>query len=68
MHSFQPQWIEFAAQAWQPLANHLWQATLTALLAWTLLRFVRPASARVRYAVLALALLRFVVPAAAVQL
>jgi hypothetical protein len=52
---------------WPALANHLWQATLTALLAWMLLRFIRPASARVRYAVLALALLRFVIPAAAVQ-
>ena len=58
---------EWAQWLWPPLANHLWQATLTALLAWMLLRLMRPTSARVRYAVLALAWLRFVIPASAVQ-
>jgi beta-lactamase regulating signal transducer with metallopeptidase domain len=52
----------WSARGWPPLANHLWQATLFALLALAAASLLRRAPARARYHVWLLALVKFSLP------
>ena len=63
--SFHQHFAEWSRWLWPSFLNHLWQATLFALLVWSAMWLLRRASPRVRYAAWALALAKFVFPAAA---
>lgn len=53
---------EWSVWFWPMFANHLWQATLVALLAWVSIRLLTRASAQVRHLIGLVALVKFLVP------
>lgn len=55
---------EWSQWFWPLAINHLWQATLFALLVWAAMLLLRQASARARYAAWMLAMVKFLLPAA----
>lgn len=58
-HQMLAEWSEWF---WPSFANHLWQATLFALLAWIAARFLTRATARVRHLIWLMAFVKFLVP------
>ncbi|MFP5265259.1 MAG: TonB family protein [Blastocatellia bacterium] len=55
---------EWSAWGWPLLANHLWQATLVALLAFVAARLLKQSAARARCAIWAVASAKFALPSA----
>ncbi len=49
---------------WPLLANHLWQTTLIALVAWVAVLLLRRATSRARYLIWMIAFVKFLVPSA----
>jgi TonB family protein len=49
---------------WLLLANHLWQTTLIALVAWAVIMSLKRATARARYLIWMIAFLKFLAPSA----
>jgi TonB family protein len=56
--------FEWSQWLWPSLANHLWQTTLIAAIAWIVVLLVRRAPARPRHLIWLIALVKFVVPSA----
>ncbi|MGH9799572.1 MAG: M56 family metallopeptidase, partial [Blastocatellia bacterium] len=61
LHNFLAEWSQWF---WPLAINHLWQATLFALLVWAAMVLLRQASPRMRHAARVLALAKFLLPAA----
>jgi beta-lactamase regulating signal transducer with metallopeptidase domain len=55
---------EWSQWAWPLVANHLWQTTVFALMAWGIVRLLKRSTARVRYCVWSIALMKFLLPSA----
>ena len=55
---------EWSQWFWPLAINHLWQATLFALLVWAAMLLLRQASARARHVAWMLAMMKFLLPAA----
>jgi beta-lactamase regulating signal transducer with metallopeptidase domain len=56
--------FEWSRWFWPLLANHLWQTTLLALIAWLVVMSLRRATARARYLIWMIAFLKFLAPSA----
>jgi TonB family protein len=56
--------VEWSQWFWPLLANHLWQTTLLALIAWVVVLSLRRATARARYAIWMIVFLKFLAPSA----
>jgi TonB family protein len=56
--------FEWSQWLWPLLANHLWQTTLLALIAWVVVMSLRRATARARYLIWMIAFLKFLAPSA----
>ena len=65
LHEWMAGW---AGWIWPLFANHLWQATLFASVAFVAVLSIRRGPSRVRYAIWAIAALKFAVPSAALAL
>jgi beta-lactamase regulating signal transducer with metallopeptidase domain len=55
---------EWSQWVWPLVANHLWQTTVFALMAWGIVRLLKRSTARVRYCVWSIALMKFLLPSA----
>jgi beta-lactamase regulating signal transducer with metallopeptidase domain len=55
---------EWSQWIWPLVADHLWQTTLFALMAWGAARLLRRMTARVRYFIWLIALVKFLLPSA----
>lgn len=62
--SFHQSFAEWSQWFWLLLANHLWQATLFAVVAWAATLALKRSSARARHAVWLIAMAKFLLPAA----
>lgn len=56
--------FEWSQWFWPLLANHLWQTTLLALIAWVVVSSLRRATARARYVIWMIAFLKILAPSA----
>jgi len=61
LHQFFAEWAKWF---WLALANHLWQATLVAFVAWIAATTLRKSSPRARSVIWMIAILKFVLPSA----
>lgn len=55
---------EWSQWVWPLVANHLWQTTVFALMAWGIVRLLKRSTARVRYCIWSIALVKFLLPSA----
>src|SRR5215468_10881315 len=55
---------EWSQWVWPLVANHLWQTTVFALMAWGTARLLKRSTARVRYFIWSIALVKFLLPSA----
>jgi beta-lactamase regulating signal transducer with metallopeptidase domain len=55
---------EWSQWVWPLVANHLWQTTVFALMAWGIVRLLKRSTARVRYCIWSIALMKFLLPSA----
>ena len=55
---------EWSQWVWPLVANHLWQTTVFALIAWGVVRLLKRSTARVRYCIWSIALMKFLLPSA----
>ncbi|MEP7342379.1 MAG: M56 family metallopeptidase [Acidobacteriota bacterium] len=62
--AFHHVWAEWSQWFWPSAINHLWQATLFALLVWAAMLALRQASPQMRYAAWLLAMAKFLLPVA----
>jgi TonB family protein len=56
--------FEWSQWFWPLLANHLWQTTLIAFIAWVFVSLLRRATSRARYLIWMIAFVKFLVPSA----
>jgi TonB family protein len=56
--------FEWSQWFWPLLANHLWQTTLIAFVAWVLVSLLRRATSRARYLIWMIAFVKFLFPSA----
>jgi beta-lactamase regulating signal transducer with metallopeptidase domain len=55
---------EWSQWVWPLVANHLWQTTVFALMAWGIVLLLKRSTARVRYFIWSIALMKFLLPSA----
>jgi beta-lactamase regulating signal transducer with metallopeptidase domain len=55
---------EWSQWVWPLVANHLWQTTVFALMAWGIVRLFKRSTARVRSCIWSIALMKFLLPSA----
>jgi beta-lactamase regulating signal transducer with metallopeptidase domain len=60
--TFHQTMAEWSQWMWPLVANHLWQTTVFALMAWGIVRLLKRSTARVRYCIWSIALVKFLLP------
>jgi len=62
--AFHQTYFEWSQWFWPLLANHLWQTTLIAFIAWVFVSLLRRATSRARYLIWMIAFVKFLFPSA----
>jgi TonB family protein len=62
--TFHQTYFEWTQWFWPLLANHLWQTTLIAFIAWVFVSLLRRATSRARYLIWMIAFVKFLFPSA----